>query len=200
MADLDPNQDFFREVLQINDDALLLELNSQGLKSMSGFNQHTMEEIGMICQNIRRPGGTIEDDEGNTVPDRGIQETVLDEKRLKQFWYYCQYCYMTKRIPDFDDANQIPTASWLQQLDTYVATFPAPRDIVKPPQFPGFNRAKRWYGSFEEWAAQSIGPSGVPLSYVLRESREQSIRMSAISLSPVWMTIFLGCVVKTLLD
>jgi hypothetical protein len=181
MADLEANappnemqiEDFFREVLHITDDALLLELNTQGLKSMSGFNQHTEVEIALICQNIRRPGGTYEDDQGNTHPDRGTQVSVLDEKRLKQFWYYCRYCYMTQRIPDFEDANQIPSLGALQQLDAYVATFPSPRDIVKPAQFPGFDKAKRWYESFEEWAAQSIGPSGVPLSYVLRESREQ---------------------------
>jgi hypothetical protein len=181
MADLEANQppneqqieDFFREVLQITDVALLLELNTQGLKSMSGFNQLTEVEIALICMNIRRPGGTIEDDEGNVHPDRGIQVAVLDEKRLKQFRYYCRYCYMTQRISDFGDANQVPTLEALQQLDAYVSTFPSPRDVVKPVQFPGFDKAKRWYESFEEWAAQSIGPSGVPLSYVLRESREQ---------------------------
>ncbi|MGL5936684.1 MAG: hypothetical protein ACRCZI_13805 [Cetobacterium sp.] len=181
MADLEPNQppseqqieSFFTEVLEITDQALLLELHSQGLKSMSGFNQHTEHEIALICQNIRRPGGTVEDDEGNTHPDRGVQVSVLDEKRLKQFWYYCRYCYMTQRIPNFGDAQQVPSLDALQQLDAYVLTFPAPRDVVKPVQFPGFDKARRWYESFEEWAAQSIGPSGVPLSYVLRESREQ---------------------------
>ena len=181
MADLEANQppneqqieDFFREVLQITDVALLLELNTQGLKSMSGFNQLTEVEIALICMNIRRPGGTIEDDEGNVHPDRGVQVGVLDEKRLKQFRYYCRYCYMTQRIPNFGNANEVPTLEALQQLDAYVSTFPSPRDVVKPVQFPGFDKAKRWYESFEEWAAQSIGPSGVPLSYVLRESREQ---------------------------
>ncbi|MGL5934462.1 MAG: hypothetical protein ACRCZI_02445, partial [Cetobacterium sp.] len=162
--------DFYREVLQINDEVLILDLIDQGLGSMSGFNQLTADDVTKICQNIRRPGGLLEDDNGNAQPNRGTQVTILEEKRLKQFWYYCHYCYMTQRIPDFGDVDQIPTVGWLSQLDTFVNSFPEPRDVVKPGVFPGNSQAKRWYESFEDWASKSIGPSGVPLSYVLREN------------------------------
>jgi hypothetical protein len=97
----------------------------------------------------------------------------VEEKRLKQFWYYCHYCYMTKRVPDFADPDEIPTSEWLDELDNYISSFPEPKDIAKPPQFPGHDKARKWYESFEEWAAKTIGPSGVPLSYVLRESHTQ---------------------------
>jgi hypothetical protein len=68
--------DFYREVLQINDDNLILELLGQGLNTMAGYNQLTADEIIKICHNIRRPGGTIEDDDGNQQPHRGTQVTI----------------------------------------------------------------------------------------------------------------------------
>jgi hypothetical protein len=150
--------DFYREVLQINDQALILDLMEQGLGLMAGYNQLTAEEVVRICQNIRRPGGTVEDEDGNTHPNHGTQVTILEEKRLKQFWYYRWYCYMTQRIPDFADADQIPTVSWLNQLDTFVNFFPSSRDVIKPPIFPGTDKAKRWYESFEDCFLSPLDP------------------------------------------
>jgi hypothetical protein len=113
------------------------------------------------------------DPNGNLVPNRGTPISVVEEKRLKQFWYYCRYCYMTKRIPNFNDPDDIPTSEMLDELDNYISAFPESKDVAKPPQFPGHEKARKWYESFEEWAAKTIGPSGVPLSYVLRESHTQ---------------------------
>jgi hypothetical protein len=63
------------------------------------------------------------------------------------------------------------TVLWLNQLDTFVNSFPSSKDVFKPPVFPGTDKAKKWYESFEDWVSKSIGPSGVPLSYVLRENK-----------------------------
>jgi hypothetical protein len=75
-SDEEQMSDFYRKVLQINDDNLILGLMTQGLNTMAGYNQLTADEIVKICSNIRRPGGMIEDDDGHQQPNRGLQVTI----------------------------------------------------------------------------------------------------------------------------
>jgi hypothetical protein len=61
--------EFFSGVLQITEGATILAIIDQGLNTMAGFNDLKLEEITMVCLYIRRPGGSIEDDNGNLVPN-----------------------------------------------------------------------------------------------------------------------------------
>jgi hypothetical protein len=57
----------------------------------------------------------------------------------------------------------------LANLDSYLKSFPLAKDVEKPPQFPGQDKARKWFEQFDTWTSKSLGPSGVPLLYLLRK-------------------------------
>ena len=78
-----------------NDQELLLALLDE-LDTMDAYNLLAVEDITRTCATIRRPGGMIVDDDGDLVPNRGINVSAVLEKRLKQLWFYFRYAYMTQ--------------------------------------------------------------------------------------------------------
>ena len=44
--------------------------------------------------------------------------------------------------------------------------------MEKPPQFPGTDKARKWFEQFDQWASRYLGPSGVPLLYVIRKESD----------------------------
>jgi hypothetical protein len=163
-------EQYFAIILDVNDDDLMLALFQQGLDTLESFNSLTVEDITRICATVRRPGGMIVDEFGDLIPDRGQQVSAVLEKRLKQFWFYVRYAYMTQRVPDFVMGDGVPELADLSNLNSFIKSFPEPKDVEKPPQFPGLANARKWFEQFDSWAAKYLGPSGVPLSYVIRAS------------------------------
>jgi hypothetical protein len=159
---------FYVTVFGIDDDDLVLALFDQGLDTIDNYNLLSVDDIVRVCNNIRKPGGMIVNDDGDLVPDRGQAISTILEKRLKQFWFFLRYSYMTQRIPDFTDVADFPQLSDLHDLDSFRNSFQEPKDVEKPPQFPGIQHARRWFEQFDTWATKYLGPSGVPLLYVLR--------------------------------
>jgi hypothetical protein len=88
---------------------------------------------------------------------------------LKQLWFYFCYAYMTQRVPNFEDKDEVPSLAVLASLDFYVKSFPLPKDVEKPPQFPGTDKARKWFEQFDQRASRYLGSSGVPLLYVIRK-------------------------------
>jgi hypothetical protein len=76
---------------------------------------------------------------------------------------------MTQRDPDFQTVNGVPELAELANLDSYQNSFSFVHDVESPPQFPGQEKARKWFKQFDTWAGKTIGPSGVPLLYVLRK-------------------------------
>jgi hypothetical protein len=75
----------YNTVFQIDDDELIIALLQQDLNTIENYNLLTVEDITRACGNIKRPGGTIVDADGDLVPNRGQQVSAVLEKRLKQF-------------------------------------------------------------------------------------------------------------------
>jgi hypothetical protein len=163
---------YYSTVFQVDDDDLIIALLQQDLNTIESFNLLTVEDIATACNNIKRPGGMVVDADGDLVPNRGQQVSAVLEKRLKQFWFYIRYAYMTQRVPDFVTGDGVPDLATLANLDSYKKSFPLAKDVEKPPQFPGQDKARKWFEQFDTWASKSLGPSGVPLLYVLRNEEE----------------------------
>ena len=160
---------FLENVFEIDDDDIIIALFEQGLDTIDGYNNLELEDIPRVCNNIRKPGGMMVDEDGDMVPNRGTPISVLIEARLKMLWLYCRYCNITQREPDFDDDEDIPTLEALADLNSWLKSFPDSKNVKEPPQFPGQQKAKKWFETVDEWAARTKGPSGFPLAYVLRE-------------------------------
>jgi hypothetical protein len=161
-------EDYFKIEFKIDDDDLIIALFEQGLDSLENFNLLTLADMTRVCDTIRKPGGMIVDDDGDLVPNRGQAVSAVLEKRLKQFWQYVRYAYMTQRTPDFLSGDGVPDLADLHNLDSYIKSFKLPSEVPKPPSFPGISGARKWFERFDNWAEKCLGPSGVPLLYVLR--------------------------------
>jgi hypothetical protein len=79
---------FYANVFQVDDDDLVITLFQQGLNTTKNFNQLTIEDITRVCNNIKRPGGMVQDEDGNMVANRGQQGSAVLEKRFKQLWLF----------------------------------------------------------------------------------------------------------------
>jgi hypothetical protein len=62
---------FYVTVFGIDDDDLVLALFDQGLDTIDNYNLLSVDDIVRVCNNIRKPGGMIVNDDGDLVPDRG---------------------------------------------------------------------------------------------------------------------------------
>jgi hypothetical protein len=76
---------------------------------------------------------------------------------------------MTQREPDFETGDGVIDLAELVNFDSYLKSFPLAKDVEKPPQFTGQDKTQNWFEQLYTWAAKySLGPSGVPLLYILR--------------------------------
>ena len=62
-----------------NDQELLLALLDE-LDTMDAYNLLAVEDITRTCATIRRPGGMMIDDDGDLVPNRGLNVSAVLEK------------------------------------------------------------------------------------------------------------------------
>jgi hypothetical protein len=162
-------KNFYTTVFQIDVDELIIALFQQDLNTIENYNLLTVEDITTACNNIKRPGGMLLDADGDLVPNREQQVSAVLEKHLKQFWFFIRYAYMTQRVPDFETGDGVPDLATPANLDSYKKSFPLAKDVEKPPQFPGQDKAWKCFGQFDTWASKSLSPSGVPLLYVLKK-------------------------------
>jgi hypothetical protein len=134
----------------IDDDDLIIALFQQGYDTMANINTLELEDITRICNIIRKPGEIIIDEDGDTVPKRGHPLLAPDEARLEQFWYFVRYAYMTQHVPDFETGDGIPDLEDLTKLHVFCKNFPLAKDVDKPPQWPGIEKARQWFEQFEK--------------------------------------------------
>jgi hypothetical protein len=132
---------YLTNIFQLDDDDLIIALFQQELDTLDGYNQLTLENISRACSNIRKPGGMVKDEDGDLVPNRGQQVSVLLAKWLKPFWFFVQYAYMTQREPDFQTGDGVPELAELANLDSYLKSFLLAKDVERLLQFPGQDKA-----------------------------------------------------------
>jgi hypothetical protein len=92
----------------MDDDDLVIVMFEQDLNRIENINLLTVEDITRVCNNTRRPGGMVLDEDGDLVVNRGYQMSLVLKKRLKQFWFFIWYAYMTQREPDFATGDGVP--------------------------------------------------------------------------------------------
>jgi hypothetical protein len=153
----------YETVLGLDDDQELLLALLDELDTMETYNLLAVEDITRICATICKPGGAVLNVDGDMVLNRGQHVSAVLEKRLKQVWLYFRHVSMTQRLPDFEGEEEVPSLANLANLDVYIKSFALPKDVEKPPQFPGTDKARKWFEQFDKWASSYMGPSGVPL-------------------------------------
>jgi hypothetical protein len=127
---------YLNTIFGIEDDDLIIALIDQGFSTMANINMSELEDITRICNIIRKPGGMIIDEDGDTFPNKGQPLSTPAEARPKQFWYFARYAYMTQRVPDFGSGEGVPELEDLAKLHVFCKNlnFPLSKDADKLPQ------------------------------------------------------------------
>jgi hypothetical protein len=139
----------------------------------------TDDDIADICTNIRKPGGTVvnpDHDSSNpvagdhaTIPNPGNPVDHLVEKRLKMLRYYCYHMQRIQR-PFVIAAATLAVLTGCYELleqhnleDDEKVEFPGKHTIIE--------KIRQVLENNENYFSRMRGASGLPLLYVVRESR-----------------------------
>jgi hypothetical protein len=172
MATQDEMEIFYNTVFEVDNEDTMVALLTQGFGTMAHFDRISLEDVTHMIASIRKPGGTIDIGGGFNIPNHGTGIAPELELLLKQFWLYTRRLYMTQRTPNFATGEGVPTLEGLKEYQDYVVTLKTKisRDIPQPSLFPGTgDRTKKWFESFDDWAALTLGSSGIPVLYVLHK-------------------------------
>ena len=148
--------------------AAVVNPEGQGVDSIENLRLMTDNDVESLCAVIRRPGGTIADGQGNQVPNRGVNISILAEKKLKLAVYFVKH---KKRCSEDVDFAQITLAN-VQALQSLYDQEKAHKD---PEAADGNDLIDKrdWHKSFEnldEYIGKHLGIDGAPLSYLIRSS------------------------------
>jgi hypothetical protein len=170
--------DYLTTTLGITDADLVAALNGQGLTLPRDFVNLTEEDVTKICNNIRKPGGTIPNpalaapnppaNAPQTIPNPGISVGFVYEKRLQMLRYYVAHLVRTQRSFDADQAtlNLLATIYALKEEEEG-------NDKLKlelPEKLKTVDKIRQSLENIDNYLTRKFGASGLPLMYIVRES------------------------------
>lgn len=156
---------FLRDQINVANAELRDKLIDEGVtfNSIADFDE---EDIQSLCASVRRPGGQIEDANGERVRNDGIAVPYLVEKRLKLACYAARYYTLVGR--------PIDASSMTWALISKFEAFKELQDEHKDPDdLPPVSKSLpilKWMEVFESYLQNTLGVAKVPLAYVTREA------------------------------
>ena len=148
----------------------IADAGHQGLNRLTDMAELTDEDVTSICYNVRRPGGTVQDANGNQVQDRGSNISFLAEQKLKYVVYFIKHrgrCSDAVAFGDVvpDNVNAIKPLYQEEKVHKDPDMTEA-KDLIDK---------KDWNKTFEnidEYIGKFNGIQGTPLLYLCRETIE----------------------------
>ena len=141
-------------------------VEAQGLDSLDNLRMLQEDDCTTVCKNVRRPGGTINNNDGNPVPNPGTNVSLVAEKQLKLTVYFLKHRQRCSRTTDFKyvTLERVRAMQTLHDMEKQHKD-PETADPTK------IISAKDWTKTFEtidEYIGKHNGVRGVPLTYVVR--------------------------------
>ena len=169
--------DYFQNVLMIADQDVRDALNGQGLISIGDFEGLPEDDIAEICNNARKPGGTIPNpayDPANPVA--GVPQTITNpgvlvghviEKRLKMVRYYVHHLQKVSRT--FDPAASHANLQGLQNLYRFKTSEDEyDNDIDLPERLIAVENIRVVLEDLDNYLERKRGCTGIPLAAYTR--------------------------------
>jgi hypothetical protein len=166
---------YLDNTIGIHDQATRLSLNGQGLESFDDFLTFTEKEIGEMCTNVRKPGGTIANpafDPNNivpgipaTIPNPGLTLGLGYEKRLKMLRYYIHHLNRIQR-------TMVPAQATLARLTACYRRKEEEdedEDVELPSKMTRIDKVREVLENIDNYLTQKRGGSGLSLAYVVRD-------------------------------
>ena len=168
---------YFENVLLISDQGVRDALNGQGLVSISDFEGLTEEDIAEICNNARKPGGTIPNPAYDAAaPVAGVPQTITNpgvlvghviEKRLKMVRYYVHHLKKISR--DFDPGANHANLQGLQDLYRFKTSEDEyDNDIEVPERLTAVENIRVVLEDLNDYLERKRGCTGIPLAAYTR--------------------------------
>jgi hypothetical protein len=166
---------YLNAMIGINDAALVTAINGQGLEGFDDFLMLTEDDIGNICTNVRKPGGTIPNpayDPNNivpnipaTIPNPGRQLGRVYEKRLKMLRYYVHHLQRIQRVIVANQAtlDRLVNCYRLKDAEDEDEDVELPQKLLKT------DKVRDVLEDIDNYLVRKLGSSGLPLAYVVRE-------------------------------
>lgn len=133
----------------------------------------TEKDVGDICANIRKPGGTIANPAlvagGNQpalIPNPGTPIGYVFEKRLKMLRYYRLHLQRIQRPFDDLEATLVRLASVYALKEE--EDLEDDDDVRLPTKLTDINKVRMTLEDIDDYLNRKRGISGVPLAYVVR--------------------------------
>ena len=164
-------RNYFQGTLLIQDNDARNALTNQGLDDWDSFLTVTDQDIQDICKNIRSPGGLVTNQDGDLVPNRGINIGFVFEKRLRQLRYFICHCYRIQR-PFAPARATLPNLISIWRLHELEKKKEKDDTVTKPSLMTNVDDIRKTIESIDESLARCYGSFGIPLSYVIREEAD----------------------------
>jgi hypothetical protein len=156
---------FLRDQMNVASIELRDKLIEEGVTfdSIAHFDE---DDIQSLCASVRRPGGQIQDANGDRVRNDGIAVPYLVEKQLKLACYAARYYTLVGR--------PVEAVSMTWELISKFEAFKELQDEHKDPKdLPPVSKSLpilKWMEVFESYLQNTLGVAKVPLAYVTREN------------------------------
>ena len=170
--------DYWLNTLQIQQQTVRDALHAQGLLSASDFLGLTEEDVAEICNNARKPGGTVPNPAFNPLnPVVGIAPTITNpgvlvghviEKRLKMMRYYIHHLMKVSR--PFDPAAPASSLPNLQDLHRFKESEDEYKnnDIELPEKLTEVENIRTVLEDLDDYFERKRGVTGIPLAAYTR--------------------------------
>ena len=151
-------------------DASTALVDEQGLNSLGELRMLTDDDCNNICKIIKRPGGTIQNANGDNVANPGHSVSLVAEKNLKLAVFYLKHKERCSEPVIFADVT-LASVRNLKSLYDLEQAYKAPDDpdpsaIINPRDW------TKTFDALEEHLESVLGVNGVPLNYIVRPDTE----------------------------
>jgi hypothetical protein len=155
---------FLRDQINVSSAEVRDKLIDEGVTfdSIADFDE---DDIQSLCASVRRPGGQVQDANGDRVCNDGIAVPYLVEKRLKLACYAARYYTKVGRPID----ASLMTWDFISKFDTFKQLQDEHKDPKDLPPVSKSLPILKWMEVFESYLQNTLGVAKVPLAYVTRE-------------------------------
>ena len=151
--------------LGCSNEAATAIVDDQGIDDLDELRVLKDDEIGNLCKVVRRPGGTMNDGNGNPIPATGNPVSFRAENNIKLAAYWLRHQVRVSRETATADITlaSVRSTRHLRDLEAQRGDDEPKEPTIDPKDWP------KTIEAIEEYFRSSYGITNIPLAYVIRQ-------------------------------
>ena len=174
MAAANAMRTYLRDVIGIADMTVgaanqrRVAVQEEGLELIEDFLEFDEEGIKVLCNSVRKPGGTIQDptDATRVIPNPGFSISAISERRMKQATYVARIYNLINRVIDHNTMSR----ERLRFYDEYKRMVEDHEDPERLPEVSKSFGIVKAMDLVPGHLRNRLGVRKIPLSYVIRDN------------------------------